>query len=189
MSSPTRRSQRLFLGFSLSAAQSAELAGWQQQYLNNTKTQGHQGALVTPSNLHLTLAFFGNVAAEQLLALHESIEALPLERFAQPLGQLAYWPQPKICCLTNGAVAPALQYMAAAAQKLAGSLQLHQSEHEVYRPHITLARKLAAAEAELALSQTAPQLMLAPHELHLYESNNDGSGVRYDIVSSWPLEE
>lgn len=188
MSSTSAHHQRLFLGFSLSDEQTAALHTWQQQYLSASVISGSNVKAVQPNNLHLTLAFLGNVNSEQLLPLHESVEALPLERFSQPLSQLDYWPTPKICCLTQAMVTPALQHLADAAQKLAGRLQLHQSEHAQYRPHISLARKLSQTDAAQVLQQTAPQLCLAPQQLHLYESSNAGSGVRYEIVASWPLE-
>ncbi|MCH1920289.1 RNA 2',3'-cyclic phosphodiesterase [Shewanella sp. A3A] len=172
--------KRCFLGFALSEPQRQQLCSWQQQL-----GEGNH-RWVASANLHLTLAFLGQLQPTQMQQLLERVQLLSLQRFSQPLTQLAYWPKPNIACMTSEHVATALQLMAAEAQQLMQQLALPASEHSVYRPHITLARK--ANSLTNSWETLVPvQLNLQPTALHLYHSQSSETGVRYQILKSWPL--
>ncbi|WP_417761358.1 RNA 2',3'-cyclic phosphodiesterase [Shewanella sp.] len=172
--------KRCFLGFALTDVQQQQITQWQQA-LNESSVRW-----VPQANLHLTLAFLGQLRPEHMAQLMACVPQLTRQRFRQPLTQLAYWPQPKIGCITATTVAPALQQLADAAQQLMQQLALPSSEHSVYRPHITLARK-ANSLAEAWPQLPSLQLTLQPSALHLYQSQSGDSGVSYSILHRWPL--
>ncbi|MGB5144871.1 MAG: RNA 2',3'-cyclic phosphodiesterase [Shewanella indica] len=174
--------KRLFLGFSPAAAERASLLKLQQACEQAYEPSAPSLKKVTEANLHLTLAFLGQVTAEQLGDLLAAIPGLPLKRFRVRLEQLCFWPGPKILCLAGTAEDPALMALAKAAQQLATNLELHSSEYD-YRPHITLMRRAN----NLPELEDVPTLNLTPSELQLYESLSTPTGVEYRILASWPL--
>ncbi|MFB9937575.1 RNA 2',3'-cyclic phosphodiesterase [Shewanella indica] len=180
MSPITRK--RLFLGFSPAAAERASLLKLQQACEQAYEPSAPGLKKVTEANLHLTLAFLGQVTAEQLGDLLAAIPGLPLKRFRLRLEHLCFWPGPKILCLAGIAEDPALMALAKAAQQLATNLELHSSEYD-YRPHITLMRRAN----NLPELEDVPTLNLTPSELQLYESLSTPTGVEYQILASWPL--
>lgn len=174
--------KRLFLGFSPAAAERASLLKLQQACEQAYEPSAPGLKKVTEANLHLTLAFLGQVTAEQLGDLLAAIPGLPLKRFRLRLEHLCFWPGPKILCLAGIAEDPALMALAKAAQQLATNLELHSSEYD-YRPHITLMRRAN----NLPELEHIPTLNLTPSELQLYESLSTPTGVEYRILASWPL--
>ncbi|WP_412514347.1 RNA 2',3'-cyclic phosphodiesterase [Shewanella indica] len=176
--------KRLFLGFSPAAAERASLLKLQLACEQAYEPSAPSLKKVTEANLHLTLAFLGQVTAEQLEDLLAAIPGLPLKRFRVRLEHLSFWPGPKILCLAGIAEDPALMALAKAAQQLATNLELHSSEYD-YRPHITLMRRAN----NLPELEDVPTLDLTPSELQLYESLSTPTGVEYRILTSWPLSD
>ncbi|WP_039033102.1 MULTISPECIES: RNA 2',3'-cyclic phosphodiesterase [Shewanella] len=176
--------KRLFLGFSPAAAERASLLKLQLACEQAYEPSAPSLKKVTEANLHLTLAFLGQVTAEQLEDLLAAIPGLPLKRFRVRLEHLCFWPEPKILCLAGIAEDPALMALAKAAQQLAAALGLHSSEYD-YRPHITLMRRAD----NLPELEDVPTLDLTPSELQLYESLSTPTGVEYRILTSWPLSD
>ena len=176
--------KRLFLGFAPTAAERASLLKLQQACKQADEPSALGLKKVTEANLHLTLAFLGQVTAEQLEDLLAAIPGLPLKRFRVRLEHLCFWPGPKILCLAGIAEEPALMALAGAAQQLAAALGLHSSEYD-YRPHITLMRRAG----NLPKLEDVPTLDLPPSELQLYEALSTPTGVEYRILASWPLSD
>ncbi|TVL13984.1 RNA 2',3'-cyclic phosphodiesterase [Shewanella algae] len=176
--------KRLFLGFAPTMAERASLLTLQQACEQTDEPSAPGLKKVIEANLHLTLAFLGQVTAEQHGDLLAAIPGLPLKRFRVRLEHLCFWPGPKILCLAGTAEDPALMALAGAAQQLATNLGLHNSEYD-YRPHITLMRRAG----NLPKLEHIPTLDLTPSELQLYESLSTPTGVEYRILASWPLSD
>lgn len=176
--------KRLFLGFAPTAAEKTSLLKLQQACEQADEQSGPGLKKVTAANLHLTLAFLGQVTAKQQRDLLAAIPGLPLKHFRVRLEHLCFWPGPKILCLTGTAEDPALMALAKAAQQLADDLGLHSSEYD-YRPHITLMRRAG----NLPKLEHIPTLDFTPSELQLYESLSTPTGVEYRILASWPLSD
>ncbi|MCF1428022.1 MAG: RNA 2',3'-cyclic phosphodiesterase [Shewanella sp.] len=168
--------RRLFLGFAPTQAQVSPLSA----LLHDCQSCGQP---VPIANLHMTLVFLGMVSPAQEQQLLSLVETLPLHRFRVTLNQLVYWQGPKVLCLSGKAEDSALQTLAQSADKLAASLDLHQSKH-TFTPHITLSRKAQGVPQHIA----QPVITLTPDTLLLYLSHNPGDGVRYDVIQSWPLK-
>ncbi|WOT05653.1 RNA 2',3'-cyclic phosphodiesterase [Shewanella youngdeokensis] len=167
--------KRVFLGFSLTPQQTAQVQAIQQQLPKSVR-------LVPARNLHVTLAFLGQVNSSTLDALILAVDALEKPGFAVSLDLVEHWQQPKILCLKGQASDPSLISLANAGQLLAKQLRLHQSEHE-FTPHITLSRKAKMAVHNLSYVP----LIMQPTALHLFESFSGNNGVEYPILHSWQL--
>jgi len=147
------------------------------------------GSRVMPrANLHLTLAFLGSVPVARLAALdaptRDAIEvsrplATPL---ALSLDRLEHWRKAQLLCAT-------------AAQVPEGARQLSQCLKErlmaagfapdlkPFRPHVTLARRVAHAAAACTLTPVTWSFA----EVTLVESRTQPGGSLYSTRATWPL--
>jgi len=138
---------------------------------------------IRPANLHITLAFLGDVEEERLGAAQAAADAVSTAAFDLSLQTLEHWRKPQVLCLSPDSVPPALKQLAAdlAEQLKAAGFAL---ESRPYRPHLTLARK--------ALHMPAPPVEIPPIgwkavDFVLAESSQDNRGVVYSILKTWPL--
>lgn len=159
---------RLFLGCPIPEKAAREMEVWATKSLPAERVR-----LVPAANLHVTLAFFGEVAAEQVELMTAKVHAVPwrpvkvqTER-VRPYGRSAIgldidgllkdpWPQELI------------------------DLWLLQPERERRRdpkPHVTVARRLS--QSTLGELPKPPAIEFSLDELVLYESILSDSGSAY----------
>lgn len=62
------------------------------------------GRWIQPDNLHVTLAFLGQVRADRILMLRRVAAAVLGESLELTLDRLDWWRQPQVLCLTSGGV-------------------------------------------------------------------------------------
>lgn len=170
-------SKKLFLGIALDKRQSQIICQLQDHIDTALKR-------VPAANLHMTLAFFGQVSNEQQQQLEMQLSALCRHRFSVTLDTLTYWQKPRSLCITGEADDKALLQIVAESQSIAASLRLHQSDHS-FTPHITVARK---AQRLPPLQLNFDPLILTPGTVHLFESVSGAQGVSYPILRSWDLQ-
>ncbi len=142
---------------------------------------GAAGRAVPAGNLHMTLEFLGPVAEEALPALVAlgTQAALPDARLT--LDRLDWW---------RGAATLVAAPSAAPAGLLTAQAQLRESlaaqgfrvDTRPFRPHVTLARKVAAAPSAAVLTGVEWSL----GELALVESVPTPEGSRYTPLAHWP---
>ena len=169
------QTKRVFLGFSLNAAQTTAIQAIQQQLPATLR-------LVPSANLHMTLAFLGAATPEQIHALIGQLERLNKPKFSVTLDKVVHWQKPKILCLNGDATDDNLCQLSHAAQQIAAKLGLHCSEYS-YNPHITLSRKAKASVDGIEYQA----LTLTPTQLQLFESYSGANGVEYPTLHSWNL--
>ncbi|MCW8995506.1 MAG: RNA 2',3'-cyclic phosphodiesterase [Psychromonas sp.] len=170
--------KKLFLGISLDKQQCREVAQLQEHFGTDVK-------LVAINNLHMTLAFFGQVSSKSQRQLEKRISGMHKPAFTITLDKLVHWQKPKILCITGKTCDSALLQITKACQLLAATLNLHKSAY-LFTAHITVARKAHN------LGQTPVNfkpLTLKPQAIHLFESKNTDNGVEYLILRSWPLKQ
>ncbi|WP_299494902.1 RNA 2',3'-cyclic phosphodiesterase [uncultured Shewanella sp.] len=173
------QNKRVFLGFSLTEQQTQIVSLVQRQLPNNVR-------LVPKNNLHMTLAFLGEIGPDQLSQLNEQVTLIKKRTIEVTLDQLVYWEKPKIICLKGIANDASLLQLTKDTKFIAKNLNLHRSEY-TYTPHITLCRK-AKSEMEALIHHISHQpLTLSPKQLHLFESFLGKNGVEYPILESWTL--
>lgn len=162
-----------------------------------THAQSHlrTGRIVPEENLHLTLAFLGDVGDEALEDLHGALEGLRpggIEIGITGIDLFGDRTAPRLVCalVDDSPALRDLQKQVAQAARAAG-IPL---ERRRFRPHVTLARFGRTARAdgtalERFLSENAA-LMLPPERamsFGLFASTLRPGGAEYEALSSYPL--
>jgi 2'-5' RNA ligase len=133
-------------------------------------------------NLHLTLAFLGDVDDSLLPALHTlgaSLSRLPIGEM--PLTHTGSWPN-GIVWAAPDTTPPELAQLVAELNAGIAALGLP-VEKRRYAPHLTLVRR---AQRPLATRALHPIPWVLDH-LALVASELDASGARYTTLARWPL--
>ena len=103
--------------------------------------------------------------------------------FTLILDRLEHWRKPGVLCLTTSAVpAPLHRWSSSFAPRSPRSA--YRAESRPYRPHLTLARKLARFEGP---AEVEP-LPWRAASITLVESRSHREGSRYEPLASWPLD-
>lgn len=141
------------------------------------------GRRVPAANLHLTLAFLGEVRGDRMNDLLRLGEDLPTDALALRFDHLEYWKKPGLVCLRTPDMPPALE-------RLVG--QLHTGlalsgfavERRHFRPHVTLARDVPVGMAALPVW---PVIEWQPPVVALVRSRLSPQGSEYAVLQEWPL--
>lgn len=157
---------RLFFALPCPNGIAAQIDAWQQD-------QHFAVQPVPTANLHVTLAFLGQVPESRLQQLRQVPPRLALAdlAFDLHLDRLDCWPE-GLLHLAPGQPPQALLKLASALQQ---QLQL---DERPYRPHLTLAR-----DSQPADMRTPPSFAWHVDQLHLYQS----AGGQYLSLQHWPL--
>ncbi len=134
-------------------------------------------------NLHLTLAFLGNVSAARLPELEVLAAAVHMEPFVLDLDRIGWWRQHRLIWAGAATCPPGLEALAA---MLAGSLRAggFAVERRRFMPHVTLLRDAIRAPVQAACSP----LTWRPTQFVLACSQPAARGVRYRMMNAWPLK-
>ncbi len=176
---------RLFFALWPSAAEQHSLA-----QATAACTAASPGRPIPAANLHVTLAFLGNVAAARLprlRALGEGISAaqdarehvLPLQ-----FRTVEHWARPQILCATAGAQpvrgAAALAERIRQAAIAAGFLP----DLKPFHAHVTVARKVVHAPAQQPMLAVTWRL----DAFALVASATTAAGSLYSVIETYPLD-
>jgi RNA 2',3'-cyclic 3'-phosphodiesterase len=138
--------------------------------------------LVPPENYHLTLAFAGEVSNAQAAALRSAGAAVRSAAFDVRLDLYEYWPK-------SAVVAAAASEPPAALGELHGLLRVEFDRLGIaidphpFRPHVTLARKVAQAPVLKAMSG----FCWSVNAFQLVRSSRSAEGSVYTVVEQWSL--
>jgi RNA 2',3'-cyclic 3'-phosphodiesterase len=163
---------RLFFGFwpdDATAAQLTRVAG--------RLSLDSPGRLVRPENYHVTLAFVGEVPASRLAQLQQIGSELRAPHCTMAFNSLEFW-------AGSGAVVAAAQDITPALHSLCS--QLHEASglpRSQFRPHVTLARKVAQAPVLQAMST----ITWRATSFSLARSDTGGAESAYTVLDTWPL--
>ena len=143
------------------------------------------GAGAVPcDNLHITLVFLGGVPAETQVCIEQTADSAQVPAFTLRLDRFGYWPRKRMLWAM-----PDPRVLPAALSALVEGLQRGLAccdvklEERAYRPHVTLARKLARGPKVGHIEAVEWTL----NEFVLMESVSTPAGVRYPVLRSWPL--
>lgn len=139
---------------------------------------------VLPVNLHLTLAFVGQVTAERLQVLHEVAASAEAEAFSMWLDGLECWRSSRVLCLTSKQVPAALNRLV---ETLATGLDQagFELDKRSHRPHITLARQTGCDQ--FGTEAAVEPIRVDASAFHLVESSPAAVGPVYETMQSWAL--
>ena len=149
------------------------------RFATQRAVQACGGRPIAKDNLHLTVAFLGELTAEGL-GLARSVPPFQVGEFELTLDALGVWPESKILWLAPLAPPPALGELEARLWDELAERGFRAAER-VYRPHVTLARRARPVE------QAVEPVRWPVRELALVESVPYGKNVHYEVLDRWPL--
>ncbi len=156
--------------------------------------------LVNPDDLHLTLAFLGEIDDAALAAVVTLTQEVAQQTspFTLTLDKLGIFGQPHAPRVVWVGVGGDLRRLAALQQRLAESLEAlgFPRESRPYAPHLTLAR-ITRPLAATSLAQLTALLAEAPRhptrwpvaEIRVMRSDPNAKGARYAALSVAPLSQ
>ena len=169
---------RLFFGLAAPPEAAVAIADWRDRRFPAS------GRPVSTANLHITLAFLGEVSERRLERLCSAVDALaPDGPLALELNQVGYWPRTAICWLGPRQWPVAMDKLAARLGAI-GAAQGGMRTRRRYTPHITLYR---GCESPPPAPLEEPAFSLAFDHFHLYASHREANGVAYRELESWDL--
>lgn len=140
------------------------------------------GRAMPGDNLHITLAFLGNVDAEQRPCIETMAAAIRGSQFELCLDRLGHWPRPQVLWAAPTQTPVALSTLAAVLHRGAADCGLRMDSRP-YRPHLTLKRKLTQAPSVRVFG---PVLWRA-ESFVLVRSTSLPQGVNYEVLGEWRL--
>ena len=169
---------RLFFGLRPDARACLDIDRWRERTL---PPLAHPVPL---GNLHLTLAFLGEVRERDLEFLTDEVGLLrspPIEMF---LDQLGYYPKPQVLWIGPGKTPEAAISLTHALRHICRRLGLR-TERREFQAHMTIARRCVIPPPA---SAEPPAFALAFDSFVLFESVNTRRGVQYREVRQWALD-
>jgi RNA 2',3'-cyclic 3'-phosphodiesterase len=145
---------------------------------------------VPVGNVHATLSFIGEVAEERVDALRAAALAVRASPGELCFDSLEVWEKPRILCATAPKGSAAASALADALRDAAIAAGFTPDIKD-FRPHLTLAKKIAVAEAK-KLSwprDISPGFVVRFQKFALMQSSRGEHGSIYSVVDSWPLYE
>ena len=136
-----------------------------------------RGRLVSQSNYHLTVAFVGEVPDMKLEVMQQIGRSMSVTGFIIPFVSIEFWVKSQVVVAAAHEVPP-------------GLLELRECLHDAiglarspFRAHVTLARKVAQAPVQPAMSQIAWRAA----SFSLIRSDTGGVESAYTVLDTWPL--
>lgn len=172
---------RLFFALEPDSRSAVAIADWRDRQLPGA------GRPVPVTNLHITLAFLGEISNHRLERLCNSVDEY-LEHRSVPggelkLDQVGYWPKPRILWLGPAQWPDTLTQLGDALGQR-GSTAGGKRKRGAFQPHITLFRGCDRAPAAPA---AAPQFTFNYRDFALMESRQGKQGVSYHPLAHWSL--
>jgi 2'-5' RNA ligase len=139
------------------------------------------GRPVPDANLHLTLAFLGQVEAARIAALTAAVDGLGVPAFELVIDRQGWWKRSGVLWLGPSAPPPALNRLVKSLWAALAPLDFWPDFRD-FRPHVTVARRCRGGHGgEL------PPLVWPINAFQLMTSVIDRKGAAYRVHASWPL--
>ncbi|RTE97673.1 RNA 2',3'-cyclic phosphodiesterase [Serratia marcescens] len=172
-------SRRLFFALSLPDALQRQVIRWRAEAF-----APEAGRPVAAANLHLTLAFLGEVSAQKELALRKLAGRIVQPGFSMRARRSRPLPAPARGLLgTPPRGRAGCCQLAELLRSQAARSGCHQSALP-FHPHITLLR---AATQPVAIPPATPGWAFSADAFSLYESVFENGRTRYQHLEQWPL--
>lgn len=172
-------SARVFFALWPDAHTRAALAAWQAPL---KKLGG--GRAAPARNLHLTLVFLGNVAAERLPALEDAARPLQGSRLTLTLDRAHCWRHNNIVHAAPAAPPPELDRLVRTLEQALTAHGFRFDQRSEYKPHVTLLRHARCPAADLP---TLPPVSWTATDFVLLQSVSGAGGVSYQVRARFPL--
>lgn len=139
-------------------------------------------SIVHLEDIHLTLAYVGNVSLEALERIKQYASRIEIEPFEVIINELNHWPKARSCWLGLNhppATLYALAYQLELCKIASGCLP----EKKAYIPHLTMVKKTDTSLSAINIDYTPWDIK----EFVLARSYPNKTSPSYDIVARWPL--
>ena len=141
-----------------------------------------KGRIVPAQNLHITLAFLGDVDAEQRLCAEQVASRIKGDQFSMQMERVGHWRRPQVVWLGPKETPEALQELAA---------QLNQGlvkcgfpvEKRAFKAHMTLMRRASRSPGRVMFDSIGWKV----DRFVLVKSNLTPKGAQYEVVEEWSL--
>lgn len=144
--------------------------------------QRHTGGRPVPAhNLHLTLAFLGNLTTGCAECVTGAAADIAVEPFALRFDRIGWWRRPGILWLAPAAWPAQIEGLAAVLWQVLAPCGI-EPETRPFKPHVTVARRCGRA-------RTGPMTPIdwPVSDFVLIESLAGQTGSRYQVLKRWPL--
>ena len=141
------------------------------------------GRLTRAATIHLTLAFLGEVALDQVEILKALAGQIQFPSFEMGVVQFGWWRRKRIVWAAPEPVPEPLKTLAETLQArldAAGFVV----DSRPYAPHVTLVRKAGCKQMEFL----AQAIGWKVDEFVLVRSVTDDKGANYEVIGRWPLQ-
>lgn len=171
-------SRRLFFALWPDSAGADALDG-----LARAAHRSHGGRPTGHADLHLTLAFLGDVTPDRQAVAEAAAAGVAAATFDFAIDRLGCWKHNRILWAGCSETPPALAILA---RDLATRLRTagFALEERAFAPHVTLLRKADCAKALPTMRTPVPWPV---REFVLAESRPTPGGARYTVIGRWPL--
>ncbi|MEE3652049.1 MULTISPECIES: RNA 2',3'-cyclic phosphodiesterase [unclassified Brenneria] len=172
---PTRR---LFFALSLPESTRQAIVRWRADSFS-----AQAGRPVAAANLHLTLAFLGDVSEQKELALRTLAGRIRQPEFTLHLNDAGQWPRSGVVWMGCRQAPRGLLQLADLLRSQAARNGCSQPS-QPFHPHITLLR---GATKFVALPPADFNWSIPIRHFSLYQSLFEHGKTRYQELASWPL--
>ncbi|ANI30978.1 2'-5' RNA ligase [Yersinia entomophaga] len=173
-------SRRLFFALALPRSRQQHIIQWRADHFPE-----ETGRPIAAANLHLTLAFLGEVSEQKSQALRQLAGRIEQPAFTVTLDDLGHWPGSGVVWLGCKQAPRGLLQLAELLRSQAARSGCYQNPMP-FHPHVTLFRH-ATRPVNLPPKVDAGQF--TPSQFSLYESVYSRGRTRYKVIQSWPLGE
>lgn len=170
--------QRLFFALEVPASLQQQLVQWRAENFAE-----EAGKPVAAANLHLTLAFLGDVSDQTSHKLQQLASRIVQPGFTLALDDAGHWPRPGVVWLGCQRAPRGLLQLAALLRAQAARHGCVQSA-QPFHPHITLLRH---ATHPVALPPRGFHWPLEIRHFALFSSTFSQGRTRYRPLARWPL--
>lgn len=170
--------RRLFFALALPDEIQSQIISWRATHFPLSA-----GKPVAQANLHLTLAFLGDISAEKQRALSQLAGRIRQSAFNLCLNDAGQWLRSGVIWLGPRQAPRGLLQLADMLRAQAARSGCYQTPLP-FHPHITLYR-----QATQAVALPAPDFSWSfrPTEFALYSSNFKQGRTRYQVLEKWPF--
>jgi RNA 2',3'-cyclic 3'-phosphodiesterase len=138
--------------------------------------------LVKNSNLHITLAFLGEVSEQDQLKLIEKAKSIKSNSFSLTLDSIGRWKKPGILWIGPKKIPEPLKDLVKQLQTVIKQQGLDIDDRP-YKPHVTIARKAK----QFTVPKEKIHIPWSVTSFALVVSKSSDTGVEYNVLQKWNL--
>ena len=155
----------------------------QLSHLAKRLASTYGGQKTKKANIHLTLAFLGEIAIDRLATLRSAAKGVKATTFYFSFDEIRYWKHNQIIYAGTSKCTPELLTLV---NNLRNTLSTNSFafDSRAYKPHITLVRK---AKPGRTLPNLAKPISWRVAEWFLIQSKQTDCGINYISLDRWTL--